>query len=142
MSLKKRLLKILNMLNNMLNKIPLLEDFRKTIKRLEEVLKLEKTKVIRDSAIKRFELCFDLVWKSIKFFAQKEGLECYSPKECFKIAFQLKLIEHDEKWLEMIKDHNLTTHLYKEEQADMVYQKLPRYLEMFRNLLSQIEKLL
>jgi len=138
MNLKKRLLKILNMLNNM----PLLEDFRKTIKRLEEVLKLEKTKVIRDSAIKRFELCFDLVWKSIKFFAQKEGLECYSPKECFKIAFQLKLIEHDEKWLEMIKDHNLTTHLYKEEQADMVYQKLPRYLEMFRNLLSQIEKLL
>ena len=122
--------------------MPLLEDFRKTIKRLEEVLKLEKTKVIRDSAIKRFELCFDLVWKSIKFFAQKEGLECYSPKECFKIAFQLKLIEHDEKWLEMIKDHNLTTHLYKEEQADMVYQKLPRYLEMFRNLLSQIEKLL
>jgi len=126
----------------MLNNMPLLEDFRKTIKRLEEVLKLEKTKVIRDSAIKRFELCFDLVWKSIKFFAQKEGLECYSPKECFKIAFQLKLIEHDEKWLEMIKDHNLTTHLYKEEQADMVYQKLPRYLEMFRNLLSQIEKLL
>jgi len=138
MNLKKRLLKILNMLNNM----PLLEDFRKTIKRLEEVLKLEKTKVIRDSAIKRFELCFDLVWKSIKFFAQKEGLECYSPKECFKIAFQLKLIEHDEKWLEMIKDHNLTTHLYKEEQADMVYQKLPRYLEMFKSLLSQIEKLL
>ena len=138
MNLKKRFLKILNMLNNM----PLLEDFRKTIKRLEEVLKLEKTKVIRDSAIKRFELCFDIAWKSIKFYAQREGLVCYSPKECFKIAFQLKLIEHDEKWLEMIKDHNLTTHLYKEEQADMVYQKLPRYLEMFRNLLSQIEKLL
>jgi len=121
---------------------PLFEDFKKAIVRLEEVLNLEENQINRDSAIKRFELCFDLAWKSIKFYAQREGLECYSPKECFKIAFQLKLIEHDEKWLEMIKDHNLTTHLYKEEQADMVYQKLPRYLEMFRNLLSQIEKLL
>ena len=121
----------------MSNKI--LKDFQKTIERLGEVLKIEETEITRDSAIKRFELCFDLAWKSVKNFARENGMECYSPKECFKVAFQLKLIEHDEKWLEMVKDRNLTAHLYKEEQAEKIYQKLPEYLKMFKNLREKIK---
>ena len=121
----------------MSNKI--LKDFQKTIERLGEVLKIEETEITRDSAIKRFELCFDLARKSVKNFARENGMECYSPKECFKVAFQLKLIEHDEKWLEMVKDRNLTTHLYKEEQAEKIYQKLLEYLEMFKNLREKIK---
>jgi nucleotidyltransferase substrate binding protein (TIGR01987 family) len=77
----------------MLNKV--LEDFRKAVKRLEKVLKFKKTEITRDSAIKRFELCFDLAWKSIKNFAKENGVECYSPRECLKAAFQLRLIEDD-----------------------------------------------
>jgi len=121
----------------MSNKI--LKDFQKTIERLGEVLKIEETEITRDSAIKRFELCFDLAWKSVKNFARENGMECYSPKECFKVAFQLKLIEHDEEWLEMIKDRNLTTHLYKEEQAEKIYKKLPEYLKMFKNLFPKFK---
>ena len=120
----------------------ILKDFQKAVKKLEEVLKLKKTEIVRDSAIKRFELCFDLAWKSVKNFARENGIECYSPRECFKIAFQLRLIEHDKKWPQMVKDRNLTTHLYKEEQADKIYQKLPGYLGMFKSLLSQIKRLL
>jgi len=107
----------------MLNEI--LRDFQKAIERLGEVLKLEKTEVVRDSAIKRFELCFDLAWKSIKELARENVIECYSPKECFKAAFQLRLIEHDERWLQMLKDRNLVVHLYKEEMAEKIYQRLP-----------------
>jgi len=119
----------------MSNKI--IEDFQKTIERLEEVLKLKKTEIIRDSAIKRFELCFDLAWKSIKNFAKDEGVECYSPKECLKVAFQLKLIEHDKRWLKMLDDRNLVVHLYKEEMAEKVYQKLPEYLKMLKALFEK-----
>jgi len=121
----------------MLNKI--LADFEKAVKRLEEVLELKKTGVVRDSAIKRFELCFDLAWKSIKNYSKIQGMECYSPRECFKVAFQLKLIEHDERWLPMIDDRNLTTHLYKESEAEKVYKNLPEYLEMFKNLFEKLE---
>ncbi|MEW6102753.1 MAG: HI0074 family nucleotidyltransferase substrate-binding subunit [bacterium] len=110
------------------------KDFEKAIKRLKEVLKLEKTEITRDSAIKRFELCFDLSWKSIKVFAKDQRVECYSPRECFKIAFQLSLIDYDEAWLRMIDDRNLTAHLYKEEYADDVYSRLPKYLKMFKKL--------
>ena len=40
-----------------------LGQFQKAVVRLEEVLKKEKNDFIRDSAIKRFELAFDLSWK-------------------------------------------------------------------------------
>jgi nucleotidyltransferase substrate binding protein (TIGR01987 family) len=118
----------------MSNSTPIFEDLKKATGRLEEVLKLEKTEVTRDSAIKRFELCFDLSWKTIKNYARNQGLECYSPRDCFKTAFQLKLVDYDERWLRMIDDRNLTTHLYKEEYADEVYSRLGEYLEMFEQL--------
>ena len=121
----------------MLNEI--LKDFQRAIERLEEVLGLEKTEIIRDSAIKRFELCFDLSWKSVKELARENGIECYFPKECLKAAFQLKLINHDERWLQVVKDRNLTAHLYKEEMAEKIYQKLPEYLEMFKSLFKKLE---
>lgn len=124
---------------NISSKLPNLEDFRKIIGRLEDVLVIEKSSINRDSAIKRFELCFDLAWKSIKAYAKDQGLECYSPRNCFKTAFQLKLIDYDERWLKMIDDRNLTTHLYKEEHADEVYSRLPDYLEMFKKLLINLQ---
>lgn len=117
------------------SKMPILEDFEKSIKRLDEVLSLEKTDVNRDSAIKRFELCFDLAWKSIKIYAKNQGLECYSPRSCFKTGFQLNLIDYDERWLKMINDRNLTAHLYNEETADKVYSQLSDYIELFKKLL-------
>jgi nucleotidyltransferase substrate binding protein (TIGR01987 family) len=118
---------------------PIFEDFKKAIQRLQESLDLEKSAIVRDSAIKRFELCFDLTWKSIKFYAKIKGLECYSPRDCFKTAFQLKLINYDEKWLEMIKDRNLAVHLYKEESADSIYSRLSDYLKLFKDLFLQLE---
>lgn len=122
----------------MLNKI--LEDFNKAINNLEEVLDLEKDDVTRDSAIKRFELCFDLAWKAIKSYAKIQGIECYSPRECFKEAYRLKLIDYNEKWMKIIEDRNLCAHLYSEEYADDVYQVLDDYVEMFKGLLKKLEK--
>lgn len=125
----------------MLNKI-ILENFKKCLGRLEEVLDMEKTDVNRDSAIKRFELCFDLVWKAIKIYAKDQAVECNSPKDCIKTAFQLKLIDYDERWLTIIKDRNLTVHLYQEEFADEVYNRLKQHLELFRNLFYRLEKMI
>lgn len=114
-----------------------LNDFEKSVKNLKEILEEKKTDIVRDAAIKRFELCFDLNWKLIKNFAKKQGVECLSPRQCFKVGFQLKIIEHDEKWLNMINDRNLSTHLYKEEKADEIYSKLSDYLKLFQSLLDK-----
>lgn len=124
---------------NMSTKSPIFKDFKKAILKLEEVLKLKKTEITRDSAIKRFEICFDLAWKSIKLRAKDEGIECYSPRSCFKTAFELKLIDYDKKWLEMINDRNLTTHLYKEQYANEVYSRIGKYADLFKKLRDKIE---
>lgn len=120
---------------NMLINSPMLNDFENAVKRLKEVLSLNKTDIIRDSAIKRFEICFDLAWKLMKLYAKISGLECNSPRSCFKTAFELKLIDYDEKWLEMLDDRNLTAHVYREQYADEVYSRLRGYLALFERLM-------
>jgi len=117
-----------------------LEDFKKTIARLEEAMSLEKTEIVRDSAIKRFELFFDLAWKCIKSYARKEGIECNSPRSCLKVAFQLNLISHDENWLKMLDDRNLTVHIYKEKYAEEVYSRLSLYMGLLKELAIKLEE--
>lgn len=124
----------------MLTDFHLLEDFKKTITKLEEAISLEKTEIVRDSAIKRFELCFDLAWKCIKFFARKEGIECNSPRSCLKVAFQLNLISYDENWLKMLDDRNLTVHIYKEKYAEEVYSRLSLYAGLLKELAVKLEE--
>lgn len=118
----------------------IIEDFRKAVKKLEEILEMEKTEVVQDSAIKRFEFCFDLAWKSIKYFAKKQGEECFSPRECFKTGFQLKFIDYSNEWLAMIEDRNLTSHTYSLQYADEVYGRLNGHLAKFKELLDHLEK--
>ncbi len=124
----------------MLTDFHLLEDFKKTIARLEEAISLEKTEIVRDSAIKRFELCFDLAWKCIKSYARKEGIECNSPRSCLKIAFQLNLIPHDENWLKMLDDRNLTVHIYQEKYAEEVYSRLSLHAGLLKELAIKLEE--
>lgn len=120
----------------MSNKI--FEDFHFAVNNLEEILNLEKTDIHRDAAIKRFELCFDLGWKAIKNYAKKQGMECYSPRGCIKIAYQLKLIEYGDKWFDVIDDRNLTAHLYDSDHADKVYKRLKGYINLFKDLAKKL----
>lgn len=117
---------------------PILKDFQNAINRLNEVIALEKNDINRDSAIKRFELCFDLAWKSVKNHLKSEGIECYSPKACLREAFQVKLIDNDKRWLEMVDDRNTSVHLYKQEYADKIYDRLGNHLELMRALLLKL----
>lgn len=119
----------------------LLEDFKKATFRLEEVLSQEKNDFIRDSAIQRFEFVFDISWKTIKAFLEEyHNVTCTSPKTCFREAFHQGLIDYDEFWIDLADLRNKTTHTYKEELAEEVYNILPKALSYFQKLLEKIEK--
>lgn len=115
-----------------------LRNFEKAIAALKEVLAVEKDKITRDSALLRFQLCFELAWKVIKARAKSEGVECFSPKSCFQTAFQLNLVEYDENWIMMVNDRNLVVHLYEEEVAEGIYGRLSTYLTLFEKLFSKL----
>lgn len=111
------------------------EDFQKALKRLDEVLLLKETEIIRDSAIQRFEFTLDLGWKVVKAFLEEyKGIRCASPKGCFRDAFAQNLIDYDETWNIMVDWRNASAHTYKEEVAADLYSKLPQALEKFREL--------
>lgn len=100
------------------------EKYKKALTKLEEALNIDKVdEIVRDATIQRFEFTFEMLWKLIKKFAYMEKLECYSPKTCFKIAFQMGLIkeEDEEIFIDMIDYRNVTTHTYNEEMSKEVY---------------------
>jgi nucleotidyltransferase substrate binding protein (TIGR01987 family) len=109
-----------------------------SVKRLDEILRQPRTVANRDSAIKRFELTFELAWKSIQRFMSAEGIVCRSPREAFKAAFRYGLIADDERWQAMMEDRNQTVHTYSENLADAVHGRLAGYLELFRALSERI----
>jgi nucleotidyltransferase substrate binding protein (TIGR01987 family) len=117
----------------------ILDSFEKSLDRLEEVLKQEETVIIRDAAIKRFELTVELAWKTIQKFLREQEIVCRSPKECLKEAFKFGLVEDDPGWVEMLKDRNLTVHTYNEETADDIYDRLDGYLGVLKLLKDKLK---
>lgn len=117
------------------------ETFLKTVKRLEETLSKEKTEERRDSAIKRYELCFDASWKFLKAeLENQKGILCSSPNDCFKEAYRQGLISYSNEWIKMTKERNLAVHTYGEKFADSLYRELPKFLKLFKELLVNAEK--
>ena len=118
------------------------EDFLKALGRLEEILKEKKTDIVRDSAIKRFELVFDLAWKTVKAFLEEEhNVACVSPRMCFREAFRVGLIPYDEYWIRMTSARNYTVHTYKEALAEKIYGELPHSFTTFKKLADVLPKI-
>lgn len=119
-----------------------IQSFENSISRLKEVLEEEKTVINRDSAIKRFELTFELAWKSTQHLLRDQGIVCRSPREALKEAFKFGLIEDDDIWLKMLSDRNLSIHTYNESLAENMYQELGTYLQYFNSLVTSLKKYL
>ena len=118
---------------------PRLKSFREAVERLGEALSLPITPVVRDSSIKRFELCSELSWKVIQSYLRDRGLDCRSPRDCFREAFSYGLLTEEEVWVQMVQDRNLSVHTYNQELANQLYSRLPRYLPAFHQLLGELQ---
>ena len=115
------------------------EDFDKALARFEEILIEEKSDIVRDSAIKRFEIIFDLAWKITKVFLEEEHTTtCVSPRSCFREAFRVGLIPYDKEWMTMTSERNYTVHMYKEALAEAIYTGLPQALGAFKELANAL----
>ena len=97
----------------------------RALSRLEAALARPEDDILLDACVLRFEFSFELAWKAIQRHARTEGLDCASPRECFRVAFRLGLVEDDPRWMAMVEDRNRTSHTYDEATARAVYQALP-----------------
>ncbi|MEK7596966.1 MAG: HI0074 family nucleotidyltransferase substrate-binding subunit [Patescibacteria group bacterium] len=120
--------------------------FEKTVNNLKEVLEKLKTAgpdhaVFRDSAIQRFEIAFDVCWKTLKEKLRQEyGIEAISPKKVFQESFKQTLIENDDIWISMTDMRNETAHAYNERFAEKVLLELPKIQTALEQLLWKLKK--
>ena len=113
--------------------------FEQALRRLEEALAKPEDPIVRDACIQRFEFTFEMAWKAVQSYALAEGVECVSPRDCFRTAFRLGLVESDPRWMAMVEDRNRTSHTYDEEIAQTIYQALPGYTDLLGNLLEKLK---
>lgn len=117
------------------------KQFEQALQRLEEILKEEKTMIVRDAALKRFEFVFDLAWKVMRaFLKENKGIECVSPKDCIKEAYRQGIIGYDEIWLKMCDWRNEIVHAYGEAYAENLYKQLPEVFIACRQLFGAVTK--
>ena len=114
--------------------------FERALSRLEEALAKPEDPIVRDACIQRFEFTFEMAWKALQRFTLAEGIECVSPRDCFRVGFRLGLIDRDEQWMAMVEDRNRTSHTYDEESAKAIYRALSGYAALFRHLLLQLKE--
>lgn len=115
-------------------------DYQDSLKRFSSALKLQKSELVRDASIKRFEMTIELSWKLMKDFLKDNGKTCNSPKGCLSEAFSFGLIKDDPKWFEMMEDRNLSVHTYSEKFAEGLYSRLKVYLKLFVELEKSMKK--
>ncbi len=83
------------------------------------------------------------MWKALKEYLRKKGIECNSPLSCFKQAFKEGLInENDEELFgKLIEIRNLLIHIYDEETAEKLYRQINKknIFEAINNLIKNMK---
>ncbi len=119
------------------------ENYKNALNRLQDgAAKFDKRNdLLRDGLIQRFKFTFELAWKTLKTMFEAEGLTgLNSPKTVLREAFSAGLIEQDELWLAMLNDRNTTAHIYSEQLAVEICNKIiGEYMRAFIDLQERIE---
>ena len=119
------------------------ESFEQALRKLEEIVKMEETEIIRDATIQRFEFTFELGWKALRTFLKAtHGIICNSPKKCFRegLALDLYSASQTEIMLQMVDDRNETTHTYDSNKAQIIFEHIKQhYASMLRIILESIK---
>jgi nucleotidyltransferase substrate binding protein (TIGR01987 family) len=78
----------------------------------------------RAGVIQAFEFTFEATWKLLKHLAEAEGLAAESPKRALVAAFKLGIVTDEARWLEMLRDRNLTSHVYHVDLAERIFEAI------------------
>jgi len=126
-----------------------MEELRESLKllesaysRLKEALAIEeKSDIVLDATIQRFEFTFELAWKTVQRFARVLGAgDCNSARSCIKLAYRLGWIENEEDWLSFLRARNLTSHTYNREIALSVYETVSEKHRLFQELIDKLSR--
>lgn len=108
--------------------------------RLKEVLAmpLDTMGIVRDSTIQRFEMVIELYWKTFKHLLEEQKVEVAFPKQALQKAYQAKWITEEKPWLDMLTDRNETSHIYDENRAQKIYERIKGYYPILEQTYARL----
>ena len=122
----------------MLQKI---ENYHHAMAQLEEAVAVYSRdrgdSLYRDGLLQRFEFTVELAWKSLKEYLEDQGtvLSITSPRAVLKDAYAAGVIMDADVWDEIIRSRNVTSHVYDEQTAIEVADRVCNtYLPVLKKL--------
>ena len=104
------------------------ESYENALSRLREALseEISKNPLAVDGTIQRFEFTFELAWKLAKAILERGGVQLKTiyPRSIIKETFAAGIITDEMGWLKMLDDRNETSHIYNEEHALKIYERI------------------
>lgn len=99
---------------------------------------------LRAGVIQNFEVAYELCWKFMKRWIEKnaagEIVDGFTRKELFRIASEHRLLKDVEKWLNYHEARNLTSHTYDEDNAEKVLEAAMKFIYDAKALLKVLEE--
>lgn len=99
---------------------------------------LDNEKIIIDATVQRFEFSYELFWKTLKVLLEKEGMEATTPKNILQEAYRFHWITDEKIWLMMLKDRNITSHVYNEKEAVAIYERIKTYYPEMKTVYEKL----
>lgn len=91
----------------------------------------------KEGAIQRFELAFELAWKTLKDLLEEDGLEItpVTPRNVIKQAHRARLLPDAQVWIDMMLHSILLAHTYDSAKLNIVLAAAEeRYFAAFDQL--------
>jgi nucleotidyltransferase substrate binding protein (TIGR01987 family) len=83
--------------------------------------------IVREGFVQRFEIAFDLAWKTAKDYMEFEGIQLQStPRAVIKEAFASNIISDGQVFIDMLETRNLMSHRYDEETFNAAFVKIKK----------------
>lgn len=117
-----------------------LERLKEAVAEFRDNSKPSLNGLLRDGIIQRFEFTYELAWKAAKAYLEEMGItDKTSPRSVIREAYAQLLITDEANWLLMLNDRNLTSHVYSEEIAVEISERIMNiYLDEFERLLLEL----
>jgi len=121
-----------------------IRQFDQALLTLEEMMaEKEKSVIVRDAAIQRFEYTVETYWKALKVYLfETQGVDASTPKAVVRAAGSADMLAPEDVALalRMIDDRNKTSHLYKRSLADELFAKLLTYTQHMRDACEKLKQ--
>lgn len=94
---------------------------------------------IKSGQIQKFEFTVELLWKTVQIFLYEvDGVDVVTPKSVAKEFVEAGYCDYEEyeRFIRAINDRNQLSHIYRQEMAESIWQRLPEYVQMTERIVN------